>query len=89
MEAEWNEYTEDNNSLYFYRRSRKRKLNYSMDSEDMPPLPTPTQAFEIRLINDDDYMSDCPWKQYGFEDDSPSSQYINRVSLGGDDLTSV
>jgi hypothetical protein len=37
LEAELNEYIEDNDSLYFYGRSRKRKLNYSTDSEEMPP----------------------------------------------------
>jgi hypothetical protein len=42
LEEEWNEYIEDNDSLYFYERSRKRKLNYSTDSEEMPPLPSPT-----------------------------------------------
>jgi hypothetical protein len=89
LEAEWNEYIEDNNSLYFYRRSRKRKLNYSTDCEDMPPLPTPTLALEIRLDANDDYMPDCPWKRHGFDNDSPSSQYMNRVSVGGNDLTSV
>jgi hypothetical protein len=89
LEAEWNEYIEDNNSLYFYGRSRKRKLNYSTDSEEMPPLPPPTQALEIRLDDDDDYMPDCPWKQHEFDYDSPSDQYINRVSLGGNDLNSV
>jgi hypothetical protein len=73
----------------FYRRSRKRKLNYSTDSEDMPPLPPPMQALEIRLDDNDDYMPDCPWKQHGFDYDSPSSQYINRISLGGKDLNSV
>ncbi len=73
----------------FYGRSRKRKLNHSMDSEDMPPLPTSTQALEIRLDDDDDYRPDCPWKHYGFDNDSPSSQYTNGVNLGGNDLTSV
>ncbi len=89
LEAEQNEYIEDNDSLYFYGRSRKRKFNYSTDSEDMPPLPAPTQALEIRLDDNDDYMPDCPWKRHGFDDDSPSSQYINRVSLGDNDLNSV
>jgi hypothetical protein len=89
LEAEWNEYIEDNDSLYFYRRSRKRKLNYSTDSKDMPPHPPPTQALEIRLDDDDDYMPDCPWKRHGFDYDSSSSQYINRVSLGGNSLNSV
>ncbi len=89
LEAEWNEYIEDNYSLYFYGRSRKRELNYSTNSEEMPPLPPPTQALEIRLDNDDDYMPDCPWKQHEFDYDSPSDQYINRVSLGGNDLNSI
>jgi hypothetical protein len=47
LEAEWNEYIENNGSLYFYGRSRKRESNYS--TEEMPPLPPPTQALEIRL----------------------------------------
>ncbi len=54
----------------------------------MPPLPTPTQALKIKLDDNDDYMPDCQWKQHGFDDDSPSNQYINRVSLVGDGLTS-
>ncbi len=56
LEAEWNEYIEDSNSLYFYRRSRKRKLNYSTNSEEMPPLPPPMQALEIRFDDDDDFI---------------------------------
>jgi hypothetical protein len=89
LEAECNEYTEDNNSLYFYGRSRKRKLNYSTESEVMPPLPPPTQALEIRLDDNDDYMPDCPWQQHDFDYNSPSGQYIDRVSLGDNDLNSV
>ncbi len=89
MEAEWNEYIEDNDSLYFYGRSRKKKLNYSTDSEEMPPPSPPMQALKIRLDDNDDYMPDCPWKQHDFDYDSPSSQYINKVSLGGNDLNSV
>jgi hypothetical protein len=73
LEAEWNEYIEDNNFLYFYGRSRKRKFNYSTDSEEMLPLPPPTQALEIRL-DDDDYMPDCPFKQHDFDYDFPSGQ---------------
>ncbi len=65
------------------------KLNYSTNSEDMSPLPPPTQALEIRLDDNYDYMPDCPWKRHGFNDDSPSSQYTNRVSLGGNNLNSV
>jgi hypothetical protein len=56
--------------LYFYGRIRKRELNYSTDSEEMPPLPPPTQALEIRLDDNDDYMPDCPWKQHDFNYDS-------------------
>ncbi len=78
MEAEWNEYIEGNDSLFFYRRSRKRKLNYSIDSEEMSPLPPPTQALEIRLDDDDYYMPGCPWKQYEFDYDSLSVHYINK-----------
>jgi hypothetical protein len=89
LEAEWNEYIEDNDSFYFYGRSRKRKLNYSTDSEEMPPLPPPMQALEIRLNDDDDFMPDCPWKQHEFHYDPPSGQYINRVSLGDNNLNSV
>ncbi len=89
MEAEWNEYIEDNDSLYFYERSRKRKLNNSTVSEEMPPIPPPTQALEIRLDDDDDYMPNCTWKQHEFNCDSPSGQSINRVSLGGNVLNSV
>ncbi len=89
MEAEWNEYIEDNSSLYFYRRSRKRKSNYSTDAEEMPLLLPPMQGLEITLEEDDDYMPDCPWKQHEFDYDSPSGQYINRVSLGGNNLNSV
>jgi hypothetical protein len=48
LEAEWNEYIEDKDSLYFYGRSRKRKFSYTTDSEEMPPLPPPTQAFLCR-----------------------------------------
>jgi hypothetical protein len=86
LEAEWNEYIEDNNSLYFYRRSKKRKFNYSTDSEEMPPLPPPIHALEIRLNDDDDYMPDCPWKQHDFDYDSPTGQCINGVSLGGNSV---
>jgi hypothetical protein len=89
LEAEWNVYIEDNNSLYFYQRSRKRKLSYSTDSEEMPPLPPPMQALEIRLNDNDDYMPDCPWKQYEFDYDSSSDQCINKISIGGNDLNSV
>ncbi len=70
MEAEWIQYIEDNNSLYSYGRSRKRKLNNSTDSEDMPPLPPPTEAMEIMLDDDDDYMPDCPCKRHDYYDDS-------------------
>jgi hypothetical protein len=86
LEEEWNEYIEENDSLYFYGRSRKRKSNYSTDSEEIHPLPPPMQALEI---DDDDHMPDCIWKQHGFDYDSPSGQYINRVSLGGNNLNSV
>jgi hypothetical protein len=55
----------------------------------MPILPPPTQALEIRLNNDVDYMPDCLSKQHEFDYDSPSDQYINRVSFGGNDLKSV
>ncbi len=55
----------------------------------MPPLPPPMQALEIRLDDNDDYMNDCPLKPHGFDYDSPSSQYINRVSLGDNNLNSV
>ncbi len=81
LEAEWNQYIEDNDSLYFYGRSRKRKLNNSTDSEDMLPLPLPTEAMEIMLDDDNDYMPDCPWKKHDSNDDSPSSQNINRISF--------
>jgi hypothetical protein len=47
------------------------------------------QALKIRLDDDDDYMPDCPWKQHEFDYDSPSGQYINWVSLGGNKLNSV
>jgi hypothetical protein len=63
--------------LYFYGRSRKRKSNYTADSDEMPSLPPPMQALEMRLDDDDDYMPDCPWKQHGFDYDSPPGQYIN------------
>jgi hypothetical protein len=69
--------------------SRKRKSIYSTDSEEMFPLPPPTQALEIRLDDNDDYMPDCLWKQHYFDCDSPSGQYINRVSLGGNNLNIV
>jgi hypothetical protein len=75
--------------LYFYGRNRKRKLNYSTDSEKMPPLPPPTQALKRRLDDDDDYMPDCPWKQHEFDYDSLLDQYMNRVSLGGNNLNGV
>ncbi len=55
----------------------------------MPLLPPPMHAFEIRSNDDDDYMPDYPWKQHDFNYDSPSSQYINRVNLGGNDINSV
>ncbi len=80
LEVEWNDYIEDNISLYFFGRSRKRKSNNSTDSEEMSPLPPPMQALEIRLDDNDGYMPDCPCKQHDFDYDSPSSQYINRVS---------
>ena len=82
MEVEWNQYIEDNDSLYFYGRSKKRKLNNSTDFEDMPPLPLPTEAMEIMLDADYDYMPDCPWKKHDSNNDSPSSQNINRISFG-------
>ncbi len=53
LEAEWSEYIKDNNSLCIYGRIRKRKLNYSTDSEEMPPLPPLMQALEIRLDDND------------------------------------
>jgi hypothetical protein len=71
LEVEWNQYTEDNDSLYFYGRSRKRKLNNSMDFEDMPPLPLPTEAMEIMLDADYDYIPDCPWNKHYSNNDSP------------------
>jgi hypothetical protein len=76
LEAEWIQYIEDNDSLYFYGRSRKRKLNNSTDSEDMPPLPLPTEAMEIMLDDDDDYMPDCPWKRHDYYDDSPARKLM-------------
>jgi hypothetical protein len=82
LEVEWNQYIEDNDSLYFYGRSRKRKLNNSTDFEDMPPLPPPTEAMEIMLDADYDYMPDCPWKKNDSNNYSPSSQNINRISFG-------
>ncbi len=78
----WNRYIEDNDSLYFYGRSRKRKLNNSMDFEDMLPLPPLTEAMEIMLDADYDYMPNCPWKKHDSNNDSPSSQNINRISFG-------
>jgi hypothetical protein len=81
LEVEWNQYIEDNDSLYFYGRSRKKKLNNSMDFKDMPPLPLPTEAMEIMLDANYDYMPDCPWKKHS-NYDSPSSQNINRISFG-------
>ncbi len=36
------------------------------------PLPPPTQALEIRLDDNDDYMPDDPWKQHDFDYDSHS-----------------
>ena len=54
-------------SLYFYGRSRKRKLNYSTDSEEIPPLPPQMQALEIKLDDNDDYMPDCPSMQHDFD----------------------
>jgi hypothetical protein len=76
LEAEWNQYIEDNDSLYFYRRSRKRKLNDSTNSEDMLPLPLPTEAMEIKLDDDNDYMPDCPWKKHDSYDDSPARELM-------------
>ncbi len=55
----------------------------------MPPLPPPTQALKRRLDDDDDYMPDCPWKQHEFDYDSLLDQYMNRVSLGGNNLNGV
>jgi hypothetical protein len=40
FETEWNEYIEDNDPLYFYRRSRKRKLNFRTDSEKNASTPS-------------------------------------------------
>jgi hypothetical protein len=75
---EVNHNIEDNNSLYFYVRSRKRKLNNSTDFKDMPPLPPPMEAMEIMLDADYDYMPDC----HDSNNDSPSSQNINWISFG-------
>ncbi len=76
MEAEWNQYIEDNDSLYFYGRSRKRKSNDSTDAEDIPPLPPPTEAMEKMLDDDNDYMPDCPWKRHDYDDDSPARELM-------------
>ncbi len=73
MKKEWNQYIEDNNSLYFYGRSRKRKLKDCTDSEDMPLLPLPAEAMEIMLDANDDYMPDCPWKRRDFDNEPHSS----------------
>jgi hypothetical protein len=53
-----------------------------MDFEDMLPLPPLTEAMEIMLDADYDYMPDCPWKKHDSNNDSPSSQNINRISFG-------
>ncbi len=42
----------------------------------MPPLPPPTEAMEIMLDDDDDYMPDCPWKSNDYYDDSPARELM-------------
>jgi hypothetical protein len=68
LEAEWSDSIEECKSLYFNGRSRKRKMNNSTDSKDMPSLPS-IDVCEIMLVEDDDYQPDCPWKMLGFNDD--------------------
>ncbi len=61
MESEWNDYIEEYYLLYFFGRSRKRKLNDGTDPKDMPSLPT-MDVSEIMLVDNEDYQPDCPWK---------------------------
>ena len=53
LEAEWNTYVKENDSIYLYGRSRKRKSNDSADYEDMPQLQLKTEVSEIFLDDDD------------------------------------
>jgi len=57
-------------------------LNNSTDFEDMQQLTPQMEAMEIMLDDDYDYMPDCPWKKHDSNNDSPSSQNINRISFG-------
>jgi hypothetical protein len=81
LEAEWSDYIEDYKSLNFYGRSRKRKMNNSTDSEDMPSLPS-MDVCETMLVNNDYYQPDCPWKMPDFDDDDQPRRTLNRVSMG-------
>jgi hypothetical protein len=81
LETEWNDYIEEYKSLYFYGRSRKRKMQNSTDSKDMPSLPS-MDVSEIMLVDDDDYQPDCPWKMLDFDDDEQPRGTLNRVSRG-------
>jgi hypothetical protein len=84
LEADWNEYIEEYNSLYHYGRSGKRRLNNSTDPEDTPAPPS-MDALEIILFDDDGYQPDCPWKTYDFNEDNLSRGNLNRVSKRNND----
>ena len=51
-------------------------MNNSTDFEDMLPLPLLTEAMEIMLDADYDYMPDCPWKRHDYYDDSPARELM-------------
>ncbi len=79
VEAEWNEYIEEYDSLHHYGSSRKRRLNNSTNLEDMPALPS-TDVSKIMLVDYDDYQPDCSWKTHDFNNDDLSRCNLKRVS---------
>jgi hypothetical protein len=87
LETEWNDYIEEYKSLCFYGRSRKRNMNNSTDSKDMPSLPS-MDVCEIMLV-DNDYQPDCPWKMPDFDDDDQPRCTLNKVSIGDNQLDDV
>ncbi len=70
--------------MYFFGRSRKRKLNNGTDPKDMPSLPT-MDVSEMMLVDDEDYHPDCPWKTFDNNDNDEPRQNLNRVSYDNDD----
>jgi hypothetical protein len=88
LESEWNEYIEENESMYFSDKgSRKKKSNNGTNPQEMPTLPSMVVS-EIMLVDDEDYEPDCPWKMFDNNDDDRPQQSLNRVSYGNNDSDS-